>query len=260
MIALLVIGGVLLVGAAVLAFLGRRAARRVGAVAGTQRSSCGELRGVAGVSQGALVELGGAAASGPDGELRSPLAERACVWYRSTITEVYRTYETRGSGSNRRRELVEKKRERSDETSSQRFALDDGSGTATIDPRDAHVDRPIEVLDRMVTDDTGGWSRRFNLSIDFGIFNLGGGEGTIGFEQEEWILPAGQQLYVLGEARAEGDGAVVAEPKDGGELLISTRSEDEVLKSSKRRVFAFNAGAASCGVAGLALVVIAFVV
>jgi hypothetical protein len=74
------------------------------------------------------------------------------------------------------------------------------------------------------------------------------------YEYEEWVLPAGTPLFVSGEVAQYGEVLAIREPADG-HLVISTKSEDELLKSGARNARLLEVGAVAGAVGGVALVV-----
>jgi len=256
-----VLGIVLLVIAALLLFAGLRSKKRLQTLTGTGTSTCGDLLKVykdvaadlGSNSLSQLVEVKGKAVA-VGAPLRSPLGDTECVWYRSVVRENYREYEWTGTGDNRTRRLENKSRELSDEKSPQPFGLDDGTGIVTIDAVNADIDSPIHGIDRTVQEE-GDWVRRFGLTINFGLLSLGGGEGTTGYHHEEWFIPAGQDLFVQGQARGDGTAVKITKP-DGGKLVVSTRSEESLVKSATRGAIGFQIGAAIAGLAGIVFLIV----
>lgn len=253
MIVLAVAGGVCVVVAVVFALLGVRARRRGQTIAETPTTRCADVGDlVASAANGAdqRVECAGRAAPGPGGPVSAPFSTRACVWYRSTITEHYwDTEHRRDSDGRTRTERVRRQREVSDDRAEAPFALTDDSGTVLVDPRKARMDQPERVLNEFHDRPREGFLKE-----------LISGDRTIGYEHEEWIIAADTPLYVNGGAVARGDGWALAIPAGGGELLVSTRSEQELLAATQRAARWWFAGAGVLGVVGLGLLVAALAV
>lgn len=235
---------VFLVVSGVLGWMALKQQRRAEVMAATATVRCGDA--IAG-----RCEVVGQAQPGDGGTLTAPFSGATCVWHRSTVTEHYWDTEWRGTGSNRRRQRVRKTRQVSDERSAHPFHIDDGSGRVGVHPQDAHVDAPQQVFDRFRNAgmDAGGW----NLSI--GPITLGGGDRTIGWAYEEWVIWPGQRLYALGDAEALGGFVVLRRPPDG-ELVLSTRSEAELSSTTRRNMYLLGAGSALAGMAALVLIVV----
>jgi hypothetical protein len=266
-VGLLVVGLILVAVAAAPLYAGIRSKRRLTQMKGTATSTCADVIAMfAGVATelgpDALkqaVELKGKAAHPQGQTLTSALGGTDCVWYRATVTERYRVYEEQGTGEQRHRQLVDKERTLSDETSKDVFAVDDGTGAVLIDAQSVHVDHPIATLDRTVVDDDGGWIGRFDLNVNLGGLVLGNtGEGTVNFRHQEWLLPVGQALYVSGEAGQDGGAVRITKPEHGT-LLVSTRSEEALVTSSTRGAVGFQLAAAGVAVLGVVLAVVGLV-
>lgn len=120
-----------------------------------------------------------------------------------------------------------------------------------VSTRDAHIDNPRKSHDFF---DAEGGSLS-GLSISFGSLNLGGND-TIGFKQEEWMIEPGTQVFVSGTPRVDGS-TVTIEKADKARLVISTRGETEVIRITRRNAqFAF-AGAAASAIGALVLAILA---
>jgi len=258
-----------LVGVALLAVAGGlwwgvgRAQKRKEALMATETSTCKDLdatlvavaEGVGDSTIGHVVEVTGEAKPGPVA-LTAPLSQRACVWYRTTVTEHYREYEWRGSDQNhdRRRELVDKSREVSDEVSSDPFVLDDGSGFIAVNIDGADIDHPQQVIDRRVVSDDG-WANR--LSVRLGPITLdGGGDGITGYQHCEWVVPVGARVFAIGEAHKEGSGLLLRKPRSGDSpFIVSLRSEEELRTSAAKSAKWMQIGMIAAGAAGVGCVV-----
>jgi hypothetical protein len=233
---------VFVAGSGVLGWMAYKQHLRAEVMAATATVRCGDA--IAG-----RCEVVGQAQPGAAGTISAPFSGVTCVWRRSTVTEHYWETEWRGTGSNRRRQRVRKTRQISDERSAHPFHIDDGSGQVGVHPQDAHVDAPQQVFDRFrhAGPDAGGW----DLSI--GPIQLGGGDRTIGWAYEEWVIWPGQRLYALGEAESLGGFVVLRRPPDG-ELVVSTRSEAELSSATRRNMYLLGAGSAVAAAVALVLV------
>jgi hypothetical protein len=179
--------------------------------------------------------------------LTAPFSGQPCVWYRSTVSHIYWAWENHNG--ERRRER--KKRTVSEQRSDAPVTLTDDSGTVLVDPRDATIDHPRKVFDEFEKEGSTGFS------LDLGTLTVNRGD-TIGFQREEWIIGPGEQLYVLGGVSDHtGDVAITKPATDRGELLISTRSEEQILGSTQRLKLGLFAGAGLAMVTGVALLVFA---
>ena len=90
----------------------------------------------------------------------------------------------------------------------------------------------------------------------FGIeVQLGSGSRSIGFKREEWVVRPGTRLYTLGEISDRGGRLQIGKPIDGGRLIISSRSEQELQAAAARRSKIATIGGAVAAVAGVALLI-----
>lgn len=172
-------------------------------LAATAREAAGEG------SYREVVELSGEARPGPGGPLTSPETGTRCVWHSHTVTRRY-TEVTKDAQGNRSSSTKEETV--TDESSQVPFVLRDATGEVRIEPTVA-----VE-------------GARKSLS-EFRDGRRGGGRDTIGFEHEEWVLEPGTRLFVSGEVTEEG-GVLVLRAPAKGDLLITTRSEEQLLESA----------------------------
>jgi hypothetical protein len=197
------------------------------------------------------VEFAGAAAAGPGGLLKAPYSGAECVWYSSrTIAryEVRQSYRDANGNENwrteQRNEVV------SSDVSPQAFTITDSSGSILCDPRDADVDAPVYFSD--FQQPAGG--------INIGPLHLNIGNGNLlGFDREESVIAAGQELFLIGAVRAGADGNATLS-KGKGRFLISTRSEEQLTVSASRQARWGSVVAALAGAAGLIVLAASFVV
>ncbi len=198
-------------------------------------------------------EVAGQARPHKDGALRSELEGVDCVWHKHRITRKYEEVYRDGSGNRRRRTSTDVLSEHSSSTA---FFVADATGSMVVRPGEHEVIGAEKVLDRF-DPHTGGGGRRLQigpLSLD-----LGGGDGTIGYRREEWVVRLGSRFYVHGEA-ADGDGRLaVGAPAEGGVFVMSVKSEEELLRGENNKVWAFGLGAGLAAVAGTVVLVLAIV-
>lgn len=194
-------------------------------------------------------ELVGVAQAGPQGPAKAPESGEECVWYRTQVTEHYWEWDRDSDGDRRR---VERTRTIAEHESEEAFVLEDDTGRVTLDPRDADLDHPVKVLDRLDRDQPASRGGGILETLAQGVFDWG--DRTIGLEREEWIVRPGQRLYVLGEAH-DAAGALGMRKGEGGRYVISLRSEEDLKRSAGRWATASLVATVVLGVAGLALVV-----
>lgn len=250
MVALVVVGVVLLAAAVVLGVLGGRARGRATAIESTPTTRCADVGQTTAPGSDARVECVGHATRGPSGSLTAPLTSRECVWYRSSVSEHYWDTEHRRDAQGRTTShRVRRTRQVSDDRSSSPFAVTDDSGAVAVDPRGARVDQPEKALDRFEDRPREGLLKEL-------VF----GGRTIGYQHEEWLVAEGTPLYVNGAVVQRGDGWTLARPPGGGELTVSTRSQEELLAATRRAATAWFAGAGVLAAAGLAALVAGLVI
>jgi E3 Ubiquitin ligase len=150
--------------------------------------------------------------------LTSELAKIPCVYYSMTIT---RQYEETYQEADQQGKMVTRTRQGSDQVARNErrtlFQIEDQTGRITIDPTDGQLTTE-KVHARF---ESGSW-----LDAAYSIAT-GAGTRTLGYEYEEWAIPVGHQLYVLGEATDASGELRVQRPADTGHhFIVSTRSEE----------------------------------
>lgn len=260
----MILGGIVLLVIAVAALLyARSQTRRREAMAATKTSSCGELDRLAAEASrtggpgkfSQSCEVVGAARPAPGAaELKAPFSGQPAVWHRTRITHHYweRRRRRRADGSHDW-DRQETSRVISDERSQAPFAVDDGTGQVLISPIEADIEGAEKSFSQFEPDDR---SSEGAFSV-FGIeVQLGSGSRSIGFEREEWVVRPGTRLYTLGEISDRGGRLQIGKPIDGGRLIISSRSEQELQAAAARRSKIATIGGAVAAVAGVALLVV----
>lgn len=254
---MVVLGIVALLAGAGLLYAGSRSHARAAAVVGTATTGCGELAPLAAAVRTELgtdafsrhVELVGKARPAPSGALTGPLSNAPVVWWRTKVEHQYWDEEWRtDSEGKKHRERVKRTETVAEQSSDGPFVLSDATGSVTVDPRGVPLDRPLETFDDFrAADAPTGW---LGLS-------LRPRTDTIGYRYQEWAVPVDHDLYVLGEARAQGGDIVVGKPSGGKDLrvMISTRSEADIVASSKSGARWFTIAALVLGAVGVVLVV-----
>jgi hypothetical protein len=237
-VVLLVIAAVALAVAVGSVFGVRSARRRVALLGSTETTRCADLASlVASVGQ----EVGGgsfrqrvevAGQARPDGEpLRAPESGTEAVWHRTKVTLHWEEMRRDSDGDRR---WQHESRVESDLTSERPFLVADHSGTVRVDPRDADVDRPEQVVDRSESlGDSNSIAEGLLGSITGGFF--GDDRRDQRRQVEEWVVRVGSPLFVSGEAADESPhGLHLRKPREKGPLLVSTRSESELTSSAQK--------------------------
>lgn len=253
----MLIGGLVLIavaaGALAYAHFARRAARGMTA---TETLSCGDIttlaQGVAGEVGGGSFrqrcEVVGAAAPGPGGAIRAPESGQEAVWHRTQVTRHWRERQTVQRDGRSVTEMVDRSETVSEIVSEAPFVVRDDSGTIAVAPAGADVDAPEKVVDRSEQGD------RADSAVEVVAGALLGSEQGERFEHEEWIIRPGARLYVHGEISDATGQVAFAKPADG-RFLISTRSEEQIVKGKETAAKVATWVGAAAAVAGVVLVV-----
>ena len=122
------------------------------------------------------------------------------------------------------------------ESSESAFVLRDATGEVLVEP-------------------TSGVDGARRTVSEFREGRRGGGRDTIGFEHEEWVLEPGTRLFVRGEV-SERDGRLVVGEPSTGDLVVTTRSEEQLLASAagSARTAGIASKVAAVAAVGLAVV------
>lgn len=211
--------------------LSRRAERRRGEMLGVETLTIDTIHQLCDAAAGAAgpgafrqsVEATGTAEAGPTGVLTSEVSKSPCVWHRHQVTRRYREVSTDAKGnrttSTREEVVVENATE-------DPFVLRDVTGTIPIVPtRDVDGAKKSVSEFREPTAEPGS-------TMKLGPFEItipGGDSDTIGYEYEEWLLPAGARVFVHGDATDASGELTIVEPEGKSKLIISTHSESELL-------------------------------
>jgi len=223
--------------AVILYFIGKSQSKKAFDIASIQTSSSGDLQQLAAdiskeIGGGAFrqqAEVKGIAECATP--LKSEQAGIDCVWYRTTITreyeESYTERDSNGKSTTRTRRGSEQVSNNERHTV---FELRDESGTIAIDPAEAKLDGE-KLLSRFEQGQGGAALSFGGITLNFGMI---GGRRTLGYKIEEWGIPVGKRLYILGEASDSRGKVHIAKPEaKGGRYLISVKSEEQLLKSAK---------------------------
>jgi E3 Ubiquitin ligase len=256
----MIVAGIVVLGlAAVSAFLGYQQRARHKRILLTEKTTAADLTALYQAASDAAgdrvftetAELEGVVVAGPGGPLVSELSEAKCVWHRHKVVHKYRDRYTDSKGNRRtrtRRETV------AEHTSSDPFYVEDSTGQVlVVAPGKVHKVR--KVMDRWEEADPR--ANRTELSI--GTFSLSipkGGDRSLGYQYQEWVLKPGDRVYVLGEASDVDGELAIREPRGPGELLVSTESEEQLIASTKSQAKLFTWGAYAAAVVGPVLLVI----
>lgn len=243
--------GILLALAGAAVFYGAvRTQRRVHAMMAAETLSVPELLEAAGIAaelNGApgtfrkVCEVVGRTAPAPVGMLRSDLAGVECVWHAHRVERRYERRERDGEGRMRTTTHTETVAER---VSPHGWPLLRDGHTVGVDPGGRRPEPVEQVLDR------------FDPADDRGR----GGDRTLGYRNQEWVLRPGVQMYVLGEVDDRDGPLVIRAPRDTSHpFVLSTRTEQELTEADRRSQRLWSRGGAALVVLGLVLAVVGVV-
>jgi hypothetical protein len=187
--------------------------------------------------------------------LKAEMSGTDCVWYRSTVTREYEeSYTEKDSNGNTR---TATRRGSETVSSNERrlpFLVRDSTGTIDVDPEGATMDGE-RVLSKFEQGDRGANIRIGSFSMNIGA--IGSGRRTLGYKLEEWAIPTGQNIYVLGEARDDGGRLRIGKPgSKGGRFLISLKSEEQLVKAAQSGSRILGVLSAVSGVAAVVVLIL----
>ncbi|WP_268249833.1 GIDE domain-containing protein [Streptomyces albospinus] len=195
-------------------------------------------------------EVVGQARPHENGVLRSELENLECVWHKHKITRRYEETYRDGNGNRRRRTSTEVVSQHSSSTA---FLVADATGMMVVRPGNESVIGAEKVLDRFDPHTDNG----NRLELGPLRLNLGGGDGTIGYRREEWIVRPGSHFYVHGEAGDAGGVLAMAAPAEGGVFVMSVKTEEELLRGENNKVLGYGIGTGLAAIAGVVFLVLA---
>jgi hypothetical protein len=184
----------------------------------TPTLTCAEI---AAGAQPVTCEVKGAATPGPHGMVKAPFSGRDCVWYRTKVTVRYEHHEYRDG----RRHTTTREETVHDDTCPVPFGVQDGTGQILVLHERASLDGAPRSVERY--EPAGQNVNLFGLDFRVNFSNVKG------HRYEEWIVPAGHPMYVLGSAGVQDRRLTMRRP-DGSPFIISAISEERL--SSRLRV------------------------
>lgn len=201
------------------------------------------------------VEVAGVVVAGPGGLLTSEISKTECVWHQHKVTRHYE--HVRRDNEGRRR--VEKRKEKvANNRTRESFLLRDDHGEVLVVPTD-NVQQARKTVSEFRPETQGGTGAQVSL----GSFSLslpaGDRGGTVGYQYDEWVLTPGTRVFVAGEA-VDRDGRLEIRAPEDDRILITTRSEEEVLADHGQEAKLATFGGYGLLVAAVALLVAGIVV
>ncbi len=189
--------------------------------------------------------------------LESEIEKQPCVYYSMRVLRKWEEeyYETDDDG-NRERKTRQGSDTVSSNTRSVPFQVRDDTGTVKVNPNDANIDGE-RIVDRFEPESavSGGTISFGNFSFSLGSGSRSGGRRTLGYQFTETILPLSRRVYVLGTASDSSGELMIQKPREKGQFIISLKSEEELLKSSKSGMTWSLVGAVACFVIGVGCII-----
>ena len=144
------------------------------------------------------------------------LSAKPCVYAKSLYEEKFEEIYTHKGKTNTRQNSVVL----ADNTRSVIFQLEDNTGSITINPVGANVEA-IEVVNRYEPNKNA---------------EKLGTKRNLGHQYNEWILPVGQRIYVLGEINISNDRVVIEKPlQEAYPFLITHRLEEQIVGAKRAK-------------------------
>jgi hypothetical protein len=198
-----------------------------------------------------------------DQPIESEIAKQRCVYYSMAVTRKWEEeyYERNSQTGKDERKTRQGSDTVASNTRSVPFKVRDETGTILVNPKDAKIDGE-RVVDRFEpqTAISGGTISFGKFSFSLGGIGTGGGRQTLGYNFSETILPLNRRIFVLGAASDSSGELMIQKPRDKkDQFLISLKSEEELLTSSKSGMKWSLIGAIACFIVGIIFVVLQFV-
>lgn len=190
--------------------------------------------------------------------IKTEFSKQECVYYKSSVTREYEVLEKSQDSEGRTTKRWVRKSEvvSKNENKSHDFTIRDNTGEILIDTNgsELHAKKTFSKFEE--GDNTSG-----GLNISIGSFNISSGSNyrTIGFKYEEYAIPTKTPLYVIGDANDRSGRLQISKPTDKRPYIVSTKSEDEIIKqlsSSAKWMFYTSIG---CAIGGTALIIIGLI-
>ena len=255
--------GIALIGAAVVLYvLAQRSAAKARRITATQNLTPAEIlalhAGVVGDADVAgaftqTVDSSGVVRCGAP--LTSPMSNTPCVWFRATVTAQIEELRTSTDSEGRRTQRWERDdRVVSDLSQGTTFELCAGDGAVAVSCDGAKLDHPLASVDRFEPygggDVVGNTLERLSLGAMTSF--MGGQQRVLGYRHVEHVVPVDSQVFVHGGID-DAAGRLQFRAADGRPLLISTRSEEQLVAGAEKAAGWQRIGAICGAVGGFAL-------
>ncbi len=168
--------------------------------------------------------------------LESEIGKHTCVYYRMSVTREWEEdYDEKDGETGKNVRKTRKGSEvMSSNTRSTRFLVRDETGTLLINPEGAQIDTE-KIVDRFEAQNSvaGGTISFGGFSFSLGGTADAGNRRTLGHRFHEEILALNKRVYVLGNATDMSGELMIQKPREKGQFIISTKSEEELMASSQ---------------------------
>jgi hypothetical protein len=249
------IGMAALVAGIIFIVLGVLAKRKLSVMADTRTVGAGEAAHIADPSGTAKVEVYGVAEAREP--LTAPVSGKQCVYFRHQVEELRVEYDRDSQGNRQRRESWHTI---TDEKRHTQFTVRDSTGAVQVNPEKADF-VPQKTVDNAYGAPGYEPGARSGLGGVVGgvvgdvIGSALGGERSAGIRSSEWIVPVGQQTYVIGNARQTPSGPVLC--KGEGHFMISYKSEEELARKFRLAYILWMVFGIALGAGGITAAIIA---
>ncbi|NJL14188.1 MAG: hypothetical protein HC913_15045 [Microscillaceae bacterium] len=198
---------------------------------------------------GSIVELSGVGSSPTP--LTAEHSQTPALYYEASVVREYEVTEQEKDNEGNYRSVTKRKSETVSSNSQYLvFNLDDGSGAnIAVDMNKAKKDL-VKSFDRFEADAPAGF--RLNIGNT--------GSKTIGYRYLEKIIPNNAKLYVLGELSDKSGTLMVVKPSDSKKpFIVTTKSEEELVRSAESAASGQKIAAIVAAVLGVALMIAQFI-
>lgn len=246
---MLVVGLVALAIGVALLFFGRRTQAKTNLMRSVATLAVKDLPSLL---PGELVEVKGTVRCAEP--LMSEYAEKACVWYSSSVV---REYEKRSRDSDGDMQTTRTSETISSNTQMTPFQVEDATGKVEVSLDGAEVDAAT-ILNRFEQNNGGGSGS--SISIGGLSISTGTNDRTLGYRYVVKALEVDKPIYVLGAYREDGTIGVPDHKDRNRKFIVSHRSEEELNRSWGRRAFWLGTSAVVTFAVGALLVIAGIVV
>lgn len=192
-----------------------------------------------------------------DEPLISPIEKKPCIYYEMQVTcKMYETRPEKDSNGNtvmRERTVVKTLDSSSNST---RFKIDDGTGEVLVDPHGGSFDGLVK-FEKMARVKSGDATLAIgNISLSLNVSGLSGTNTRPEMvKYEEKIIGLDRRLTVVGNL-CDKMGDLIIEKNGKSNVIVSTKSQDEMIEAAKSSVKTQLIVAIACGAVGLVLTII----